>query len=456
MSTFFKKGDRQKGQTIVMVALFFSAVSTLIMLVLAEPALKQLGQTHNLLSSEQSLYVARAAAEDYVYRLANNMDVPEKITITIGSNVGSSTVETVGQEKFVSGSGHVEGLVRTLKYRIVIGTGVQFSFGLQSGRGGIKFKNGSTQAAIHGNIYANGPIIGFGNYIYGSAVSSSDTTVPTYGYIYNVHATESVYANKVENVEADKDVYADKILNSEIHGDAYYRTSIDVATDVDGSTTQNLGLTDQPPVSLPITDGMVEAWKDIAAAGGTIPCDAGKTYHEIPVTTTIGPVKIDCDLHVKGETVYLAGPVWVNGDVKADTFTKISVHPSLGAGSAQIIADHEGNEEFGGIIDLSLNGTFSGSGSDSSYVFMISQNRSAENGGTIEAIRMGNTLSGDIVLFAGHGLIKLANTISLREVTAYQIQVENSAQVVYDDGLEDVLFPGEGGGFELNWLKEVK
>ena len=84
---------------------------------------------------------------------------------------------------------------------------------------------------------------------------------------------------------------------------------------------------------------------------------------------------------------------------------------------------------------------------------MISQNNSAELGGSESAISMDNSASGSVILYAGHGLIDIQNSATLKEVTGYKIKAKNSANIVYNTGLANTLFTsGPGGGYEiLNW-----
>jgi len=51
-----------------------------------------------------------------------------------------------------------------------------------------------------------------------------------------------------------------------------------------------------------------------------------------------------------------------------------------------------------------------------------------------------------LVAYAAHGLIPLANSVSLKEVTAYKIKLQNSAKVTYDTGLPSAVFQSGPGG----------
>ena len=49
-------------------------------------------------------------------------------------------------------------------------------------------------------------------------------------------------------------------------------------------------------------------------------------------------------------------------------------------------------------------------------------------------------MSGEVLVYAGHGEVHLKNGVSLREVSAYKIRLSNSAQVIYKTGLANLLF----------------
>ena len=66
-------------------------------------------------------------------------------------------------------------------------------------------------------------------------------------------------------------------------------------------------------------------------------------------------------------------------------------------------------------------------------------------GGDVEAFELSNSASA-LVAYAAHGLIPIANSVSLKEVTAYKITMKNSATVTYDTGLPSAVFESGPGG----------
>ena len=254
------------------------------------------------------------------------------------------------------------------------------------------------------------------------------------GLIDNLTATSSAYAHTIKNSKIDGDAYYKSISNTTVLG-TLYPGSLDPATS-----------------TLPITDEQIEEWKQVALDGGVIttPCP-----YKITGPVTIGPIKINCDLEISGTnyTVTLAGNVWVAGNIEIQNSPTIRVAASFGNKGVVMIADKPSNQTTSSKIELENSAIFEGSGSPGSHVMFISQNRSAESGGGEVAIDVKNTVSGDLLVYAGHGEIMLQNNINLKEVSAYRIRLKNTAEVIYETGVIDLIFDsGPSGGYEiLSW-----
>jgi len=135
----------------------------------------------------------------------------------------------------------------------------------------------------------------------------------------------------------------------------------------------------------------------------------------------------------------------------------IKVAPSLGGKSVAIIADNTSNRSTSGKISSDNTAVFQGSGTVGSYVLLLSQNNSAETGGSEIAINVANSASGDLLIYAGHGEVLLQNNIKLKEVTAYKVHIKNSAQVTYETGLANLLFTsGPSGSWSIQSWKEAQ
>ena len=417
------KINTQSGAAMLMSVVSFLFISVAIISGLVSPSIRQFRNASINFNAKKSYFLAESGSEDVAYRTIKGMTVGNSETLTLDSNTATTTVTTlVGNTKEISTVGDVSSYQRKTKVTLSAGNGAVFNYGVQVGQGGFILENTST---ITGNVYSNGTITGSGNTITGDAVS-----VGSSGVIDGVHTTGSAYAHVVKN--------------STVGLDAYYVTKTN--TTVGRNSYPNSA--DQTAVSLPVTDVQITDLETDAASGGTIssPC----TY-VINANVTIGPKKINCDLEISGNpTVTLTGNIWVSGNIIIKNSAIIKVDASLGSQSVSIIADKISNRSTSSTIDLSNTVQFQGSGSIGSFVVLISQNNSAESGGSVDAISMDNSASGAVILYAGHGLISINNSASLKEVTGYKIKAKNSANITYESGLANTLFTsGPGGGYEV-------
>ncbi|MDO8620450.1 MAG: hypothetical protein Q7R64_03840 [bacterium] len=418
------------GQAIILAAFLFMVISLTVGMGVVHPVLSQVESARAVARGAESLYAAEGVSQDVVYRLLKGMSVDTIETLAVGTSTGTAIIASVADGKEITSTGNSQQFTRKNKTKIVNGTGATFNYGMQSGPGGVVLENSSS---VSGNVYTDGPVDGSGsNMIRGSVVSAGPT-----GLIEGIHATSSAYAHSIQN--------------SHIEGDAYYQSISN--TSVDG--TLYPGSPDQSTSPLPISDSLIAEWEGDAAAGGTIssPCP-----YVIDDDVTIGPKKINCDLEITGSpTVTLAGALWVSGNITVKNTATVKVSASFGAGSVPVIADKLTNQTTSSKITLENSAEFEGSGSPGSYVFLVSQNKSAEVGGSEKAIVAKNSVSGNLLVYAGHGEILLENSISVKEVTAWRIRLQNTAKVVYESGLANLLFTtGPSGGYSFSTWKEVE
>jgi hypothetical protein len=422
-----RNGNYRGGQTIIAVAVFFLLISMTIITGVATPVIGQVNQSKNFVLSRQSFSLARAASEDVAYRIKTGLPVGAVNIITLDGQSATATSSAVFDGQQIIASGQSANLIRTVKTHLANGNGVAFHYGVQSGAGGVTLNNTSS---ITGNLYSNGPVSGGGNLIRGDVVSAGPN-----GSITNIHATSSAYAHTITNSTIDKNAYYQTISNSTVHGTLYP------------------GSADEATTSLPIPDSQIASWEAAAAGGGVI----NSCPYSITSNVTIGPKKINCDLSISnGATVTLTGPIWAVGNIAFRNSSEVKVSPSLGNQSVAMIADNPANRSSEGRITVSNGMKFFGSGGANSYVLLISQNNSAENQGGVKAIDVANSVSGALLIYAGHGKVSLANSVSLKEVTAYQLELKNSAEVIYQSGLANLLFSaGPSGGFNLDSTREI-
>ncbi|MEA2715473.1 MAG: hypothetical protein QOG91_501 [Candidatus Parcubacteria bacterium] len=419
---------RQGGYIMILNTLFFISILMVVIVGVASVVLSSYGSVYSFVYSKQSYIAAHSAVEEALYRLKSGFPIGSALNVTLSTGSASIIITTTATGKKITVAGNANNYQRNLQVDLAFGTGVSFHFGIQAGRGGFLLQNSSS---VTGNVFSDGPIVGSGNYVYGDAIASEAT-----GLIDGIHATGTAYAHTIQNSIVDKDAFYTNRSNTTVAGISYPNSP------------------DQPSQPYPITDTQVNQWETDAAAGGTATCDKGQ--YVIGADATIGPIKIPCDLVIKGSgiNVTVAGPIWATGNISTQVSPHIQMAASLGSQNIAIIADNPANKAGSGIIDLGQNTTFSGSGSVGSFVFMISQNNSSETGGSTDAIVMGQGSSA-LVGYAIHGQITLAQSVSVKEVTAYKIILTQSSNVTYDTGLPSVLFQaGPGGGYDiLDWIE---
>lgn len=434
--------NKSQGQVLIIVALLLSAVAATLVLGTFSPLVRQMQIVRNLEVSKKSYFAAEAGSEDVYYRLQNNLAVSSPVVLSLEGATVTTTVSTISlTEKEILSQGNADNLIRTVVKDITITDGFAFNFAVQVGLGGLRMQNDSD---IIGNVYSNGPIEGDNkdkNFIVGDAVSAGSS-----GSIDNIHATSSAYAHTIRTSSIDKD--------------AYYQ-SIDSGTLVGG--TKYSGSADQPSVVMPISETFLDQWENNASAGGTItsPCP-----YSINSSVTIGPVKINCDVSVSGNkdvVVTLAGAIWINGNLVVNNDPKFKVSDSVGNKSVPVVVHSTSDPVGKGIVEINHNPTFyasssyDGSFNPDSYVVFISRNTGTESGTLAKAITAGNSVTGDLLLYAPHGLVELSNNVFLRGVTSYKLMLKNNTQVYYTSGFSHPLFvSGPGGAWKIEKWKEVR
>lgn len=422
------------GQAMLIATVFFLAVAISIMFGTATPVLRQGKITENFVSSRQSYATSESGVEDVLYRLKNGKQVGTTEVLSVAGFTATTTTTDVGSnQKQVTAEGNYSNKIRKSQADVTASSGVTFNYGVQVGAGGLSMTQSS---GVIGNVYSNGKISGANsNSINGTAISAGSE-----GSISGTHITGSAYANEIKNSWVGQDAYYDHELeNTTVIGNSYDHS------------------TDKPAIPLPISDTLISQWESDAAAGGTVssPCP-----YKITNNTTIGPIKISCDLEISGSppfTVTLMGPIWVTGNITLSNTIAFSVSSSLGNKSVSIIADNPSNKITSSKIKLQNSTSYLGNGNSGSKVLLLSQNNSTETGGTVDAIQVKNTAGGDLLVYAGHGNISVENNTSLKQVTGYKVTTKNTAQVTFNLGLPSLLFSsGPSGSFTVSGWREVQ
>ena len=430
---YFKQ-NLNSGQALLIAVVFFMFISMVIVSGFSYTVTKEIKVARRFLNSRWASITAETGVEDIVYRSLSGMNYDNQETLSFNGSTVITDVSTVSGNVEIVGAGLVSGSTRKSKAVLVAGSGASFNYGVQSGDGGVDLNN---TASIGGNLFSNGPITG----------SSKSTVAGT--------VVSAGVGGLVDDIASAGTAYADTITDSNIGGDAYYDSNIS------GTTVFGNSYSGQTPLDqedLPITDATIAEWEALAEAGGVIDspeCDGGE--YKINSDTTIGPIKINCDLVIEDNNIILtlAGPVWVVGKVELKKPT-VRIDPAAGNKSIFVIADDSTNRTTSSNFNITNSTVFQGTGGDKSYILLVSMNNSAELGGGESAIEVLNGAFGDLLTYAPHGKILLGNQVSLKEVTGYKIILQQNAEVVYETGLANLLFEeGPGGGYELTSWEEI-
>jgi len=204
-----------------------------------------------------------------------------------------------------------------------------------------------------------------------------------------------------------------------------------------------------PRQELPISDGVIQDWRNAAAAAGTCAppdCDASGNFNVTDGgSKNLGPKKITGNLTIdNGSTLVVTGTVWVQGNITLSNNCNVRLAAGYGGDSGVVVAD--------GVINVSNNCAFQGSGAAGSYIMLLS----AQDAPTLDVIEVNNNSIG-VIYYASKGRIELENNASAKEVTAYGIDLENNAFITYESGLSSVSFSsGPSGGYDILSWKEVE
>lgn len=416
------------GQAILTAVVFFMFVSMIVVSGAYTVSYQESKSSRDFATSKKSFFMAESGVEDLSYRLIKGKNYSATEVLSLDGFFATTTVADINGDKEIIATGTASKMIRRTKVKLKIDEGTSFFYGMQTDQGGIVMSNSSE---VVGNVFSNGPIKGYNsNIIRGDVISAGPSGL-------------------VDGVEATSSVYAHTIINSDIEKDAYYQ--VISGTEVDGVSYP--GSPDQATSSLPISDAQIDEWKTEAAAGGThtSPCP-----YTVSGTVSIGPKKINCDLNITGSAIVtLNGPIWVSGNINFSNTADVKINPSLGDKSVAVIADKETNRNSSSQIFISNSVEFFGSGSSKSYILLVSRNNSAELGGGNSAINISNSAKGKALLYAPHGLMYLSNSIRVKEASAYKIQMSNSAKIIYETGLANLLFTsGPSGGYFIESWRE--
>ena len=359
------------------------------------------------------------------------MSVSTSETLSLGDHTVTTNIATVADGKIVTSAGDWQNRLKNLQVKLAISSGASFNLGMQVGAGGFTVDSNTD---LYGSLYSNGAISSTSNFeVLGDAISAGPS-----GLIHDAQVTGNAYAHS--------------ITNSNIDGDAYYYTN-KTGTSVDGTSYPNS--LDQPIIPLPITEETIDGWEAQAAVNVT---NCSGTLN-LSGTITIGPRQYTCNVTINSNsTITLAGPIWVIGNFTNNSNLNINISSTQSGKTIPIIADNPANRTTSSKIINSGNFDANGYGANS-YVMLLSRNNSAELGGAQEAITNNSNMNdqggGDLILYAGQGMIKINSNTDVNQLTGYKVDVNSNFDLVYQLGLANLIFTsGPGGTWDItNWLE---
>lgn len=431
--------SQKRGAAIITAIIFFVVVSVTMAVGLSSPVVREYVTARDFEKSKGAYYLSEAGMEDAVYRLKTAKTIGAQEVISLGGNTATTTITTVSAlNKTIGSIGDIIRNTRRVKSTLTTTTGESFIYGVWAGPGGVDLENSST---ITGNLFSEGPIIGSNNTISGTVISGGTTGLN--GSISGI----------INNGGAS--MYAGTITNSTIAGKAYCNT-------ISGSSTSTCNtLEPQTSGPFPIGDADIANWKTVATTGGTVTCSGGK--YTIDSDVNFGPKKVPCNLEIVGTgsgggiVVTLQGPVWVEGNITLKNQATVRVDPTLTGQTIVMIADKPSDRHDSSSIDIQgSNINFYGAPGGNSWVMLISENTAARDADSDKAITFYQSATGvQVLLYARYGEILLQQSSSVAEVTGYKIRLQNTANVVYSQGLQNALFTsGPGGAWYVQDWKE--
>jgi len=411
--------SKNKGQAMLISVIFFLFISLAITSGLVSPSVREFKIANDLIKSRQSFFLSESALEDSYFRLKTGKTIGSTNTITLGSNSATAVITDSGyNEKTISSLGDVSSRQRKNEIILTTGDGVSFNYGIQSGLGGFVIGN----AIVNGNVYSNGTITGNnGATVTGSAISAGPS-----GFIDNIDIGQNGIG----------DAIARGVTNSTIAGNLFCQTG------TNNNKSCNTSQTDPPSVGFPISQDMLDQWKLDAEAGGVI---VGNLTISVP--TSLGPKKITGDLAINSDLT-ITDTIYVVGNITTNNNAHISLSSSYGSMGGIIATD--------GRVILSNNAQFFGSGTEGSYILLVTTSVCPTGCSGQNAIEILNNV-GAILVNAQNGTVHLNNNVELNEVVGYKIIIDNGAEINYTSGLANNYFTsGPTGGWSIKSWKEVE
>lgn len=149
----------QGGYIVILNVLFFLTICSILVIALMTPLVSNSQAAKGQLKSVQAFMVGNSAVEESLYRLKKSYSLPASEQLVLGAATATISVASSPDEKTIRVDTESDDFFRNFEIETSTGAGVNFNYGLQSGRGGFIMSGGAT---INGNVYSNGDIIGSG------------------------------------------------------------------------------------------------------------------------------------------------------------------------------------------------------------------------------------------------------------------------------------------------------
>ncbi len=166
------KKKLQKGNVMLILTLFITIIGLAVIATSSKNFARDAREVNDLYQSKKSFAVAESSFEEVLSRLKTGKQVGTSESLTIGDSTSTTTINNVNSNlKEVIANGLYKLNQRIISLDLTTTVGVSFSYGMQTGQGGITMSNNS---GIIGSIYTNGPIVGAnGSYVTGTAIAAN-------------------------------------------------------------------------------------------------------------------------------------------------------------------------------------------------------------------------------------------------------------------------------------------
>ncbi len=448
----------QDGQILILALIFMVIVTGLVGSLVGYAGVQIKGHRQSV-ARTQALNIAEAGIEAAIWKLNNVPGYTGETNTTYNNGTYDITITNLsGSERLIRASAYVPNQANAIGRRVVQVTAttgtinIGFNYGVQVGNGGLEMSNSSK---VIGNVYANANIDGANSArIQGTAVVAGangyidDVDIDGDSWSHTIRNNSTVGGNArhavLQNTTVTGNAVADSISNCTITGNAKYDTRSSCSVSGTATTPNPDNFVPADILPLPISEAQIDIMETEAAAGGTI---GSQTFSS--GTRNMGPVKIDGNLTLSGTAeLVMTGSIWVTGEIKLSNSAILRLDSSYGSLDGIVIAgiDEDANN---GYIEISNSAQVMGSGTEGSYVLLLSQREGTGSTAIKQDNGQGSAIL-DTILYAGEGMIDIANSSGMREITAAKLKISNSATVTYESGVASANFSsGPTGGFEI-------